>query len=104
MPQPLFINFFFLGIKFSFVSVISWEVGGMRFKGETTLSIIKTFFPVTVLLRTGSLSFRIYLQLLKHTLYWGEGGESLADFILDPVRMLSFEDDVLVSVINFVKS
>lgn len=48
MSQPLFKNFFFLGRKFSFVSVISWEVGGMRLKGELRFPSSKPFLPVTL--------------------------------------------------------
>lgn len=55
MSQPPFINLFLLGRKFSFVSVIFWEVGGMRLK-ERHFPHQNLFSSNSVLLRTGSLS------------------------------------------------
>lgn len=78
---------------FCFVSVLSWVVAEVRLKGEIR-------FPVTVLHRTGSQSVWTYLQLWKLFL----GGENLADLILDPVGMLSSEGDILIPVINLVKT
>lgn len=48
MSQPPFINFF-LGKKSSFLSVISWEVRGMRLKEELHFPSSEAFFQLLCL-------------------------------------------------------